>query len=204
MRMEHCRLFLPRARAVSLLLAVDTATVRLTVHLDFLRNPNAFGPSFTEIPIEERYILGFSHFLSDLSNKIVFLITTVEESCREGIETFPLGDARRMGKPKGVTVQATFFFPKGNLSQKGFKRIDILPDDRKPLLTGIDLQRIETSSILQIGMDIGIVEAAEDFVAFPPEDPEWIDRTWGTADMQKNFQNSSFCVSATHWRLKCS
>jgi hypothetical protein len=148
--------------------------------------------------------VGFGHFLGDLSNKIVFLITTVEKGGREGIETFPLGDTRRMGKPKGVTVQATFFFPKDNLSQKGFKGIAILPDDRKPLLTGIDLQRIETSSILKIGMDIGIVEAAEDFVAFSTEDPKRIDRAWGTADMQKNFQNSSFCVPTIHCRLKCS
>jgi len=114
---------------ISFLLAVDTAAVRLAVHPDLFRNPNAFGPAFAEILIEKGNPLGSGHTLCDLPDKIVLLIATVEEGRRKGVISILYCNPRGIGKPEMIAEPATFFLPEDDLSQICIERIVLFPDD---------------------------------------------------------------------------
>jgi hypothetical protein len=176
--------FLSDVTAVSLLFAVNAAAVRLPVHPDLLRNPDPFGPAFAEIPIEEGNPLRFGHAPGNLPDKIVLLIAAEEEGGRKGVEPALFCKPCDVGKPEMIAVPATFLLPKDHLSEKFLKGIDLIPDDCEPLLTGVGRQRIETFSILQIGMDVGVGEETADLVSFTAEDPKWVDGARGATDMQ--------------------
>jgi hypothetical protein len=176
--------FFPDVTVVPLLFAVDATAVRLPVHPDLLRNPDPFGPAFAEIPIEEGNPLRSGHTLGDLPDQIVFLIAAIEEGGRKGIEPALFRKSCGVGKPEMIAVPATFFLPKGNLSEKCLKEIDLIPDDCEPLLTGVGRQRIEAFSILQIRMDVGVVKETADLVSFTAEDPHRVDGARGATDMQ--------------------
>jgi hypothetical protein len=98
------------------------------------------------------------HILGDLPNEIVLLIAAVEECGRKGTEPLLFCNPRRMGETKPIAVPASFLLAKYNLPQEQIEGIGILSDDRQSFLIGIRGQCIETSSILQIGVDIGVVE----------------------------------------------
>jgi hypothetical protein len=121
--------FLPKVAAVPLLFAVDAAAVRLPVHPDLLRNPDPFGPAFAEIPIEEGNPLRSGHTFGNLPDEIVLLIAAVKEGGRKGVEPALFRKPCDVGKPEIIAVPATFFLPKGNLSEKCLKGIDLIPDD---------------------------------------------------------------------------
>ena len=114
----------------------------------------------------------------------MLLIAAEEEGGRKGVEPAFFCKPCGVGKPEMIAVPATFLLPKGHLSEKFLQGIDLIPDNREPLLTSIGRQRIETFSILQIGMNVGVVEETADLVPFPPEDPERIDRARGATEMQ--------------------
>jgi len=114
----------------------------------------------------------------------VLLIAAVEEGSRKGVKPILFRYARGMGNPEIVAVPATFFLPEDNLSEEHFEGIALLPDGCKPLLTSVGRQRIKTFSILQIGMDVGVVEETADIVSFTAEDPQGVDGARGATDMQ--------------------
>jgi hypothetical protein len=90
-----------------------------------------------------------------------------------------------------VTMTATSLLPKDNLSKKEVEGVAFFPDDREPFPAGERLQRIETSSVLPIGMNVGVIEDAANLVPFPPEDPKRVDRTRGATNMEQYFQGRS-------------
>ena len=82
----------PGGAAKPFLFTVDATAVRLTVHPDFLRDPDPFRPAFAKIPVEEGNPLLHGHTLSDAPNEIVFLKAAVEKGRRKGVESTPSGD----------------------------------------------------------------------------------------------------------------
>jgi hypothetical protein len=169
---------------VPLFFAVDAAAVRLPVHAGLLGNPDPFGPTFAEIAIEERNALVLGDFFGDLPYEIVLLVATVKEGGRERVKQALLRNPCGLGNTEQVTIPTTFFLPKGNLPQECLKRIGAILNYGEAFWGGISGQCIETSSILCIGVDIGIEEEATNLISLVPEYPQREDGAGAATHMQ--------------------
>lgn len=119
----------------------------------------------------------------------MLLKAAVKKGGRKGVETAAFRDLRRLYESQAVAVPAAILLPEGNLPQESFQGVAILPHDREPLLTGIDIERIEALFVFQIGMDVWIVKVAADLMTFLSEYSQGIDGARSTADMQQYFQS---------------
>lgn len=147
-RLVVSAIILPRLGTESLFFAVDAAAIGLTVHPQFLRDPDPLGPACSKIQVEEGNPLLYGHALTDAPDEIVLLKAAVEKGSRKGVESVPSGDPCRLGKTDMVTAPAPLFFAKGDLSKKLLERVCRLPDNAHPDMTGVRIERLDAFPIL--------------------------------------------------------
>jgi hypothetical protein len=161
----------PAGAAVAFLFAVNATAVRLPVQSKCFRDPDAFRPALTEIPVEKGNVILPGHLLAYNPDKVVLLKAAVKKGGRKGVETAAFSNLRCLYKPQTVTMPATILLTECDLSQEPFQGVTLLPHDAEPLLTGIYSERIEALFVFQIGMDIRIVKVAADLMTFLSEYP---------------------------------
>ena len=179
----------PASAAIAFLFAVNATAVRLSVQPECFRDPDPFRPALTEIPVEKGNVIFPGYLLANAPDKIVLLKAAIEKCGRKGAETAVFRDLRCLFESQAVAVPAPIPLTEGDLPQESFQGVAILPHDWQPLLTGIDIERIEALFVFQIGMDIRIVKVAADLMPFLSEYPQGIDGARSTADMQQYFQS---------------
>lgn len=182
-------IFTPAGAAVAFLFAVNATAVRLPVQSKCFRDSDPFRPALTEIPVEKGNVILPGHILTNAPDEIVLLKAAVKKGGRKGVETTAFRDLRCLYESQTVAMPATILLTECDLSQEPFQGVTLLPHDSEPLLTGIDIQRIEALFVFQIGMDIGIVKVTADLMPFLSEYPQGIDGARSTADMQQYFQS---------------
>ena len=179
----------PASAAIAFLFAVNATAVRLSVQPERFRDPDPFRPALTEIPVEKGNVIFPGYLLANAPDKIVLLKAAIEKCGRKGAETAVFRDLCRLYESHAVAVPAPILLTECDLPQESFQGVAILPHDRKPLLTGINIERIEALFVFQIGMDVRIVKVAIDLMPFFFQYPQGIDGARSTADMQQYFQS---------------
>jgi hypothetical protein len=111
------------------------------------------------------------YLLADASDKIVLLKAAEKKGGRKSIKAAFAGTLRCMDHPETVAVPATILFAEDHMTKEFFERIEILACDVKPFQAGISIECLETSFILQIGMDVRIIIVAANLMSFLSQHP---------------------------------
>lgn len=180
-----CRGRLLERRAVkSFFFTIYTPTIRLAIHPPYPRYPHSFRPAFPEIAIRETYTEFLGQTFADAFYYTVILKSAVEERGRKTVKPPRCSNPGCILQTVVITVPAPFLFPECHISQEPFHGVFCRHGYLQGLGRRIFLHRIQTLLIFTIGMNVGVIEEAADFMPLIPEDPKGVNAAGSTADME--------------------
>jgi len=145
-------------REVTLFLAVDTAAVLLPVKPQFFADLDSLLPTGTEVSIVEFYAVLLGKALTKFRYHLMILISAVEESGRESIESKTRCFSSSYLQSGSITVEAAFFRVNCNRAEKFLQPVFITIYYFQFNQARILLDRCHSLSVFQIRMDVVVEE----------------------------------------------
>ena len=137
---------------------VDAAAVPLPVQGELLGDVNTLLPSFPEVRIEKLNIVLFPEMFAKFPDCVVFLIFAVEERRSECVETETGRFRRGYLQSGGITVKAAFIGLASYRPEEFLQTVFIPIDDFQFNHCGILSDRLQSFTVLQIGVDVMVEE----------------------------------------------
>ncbi len=203
-RHSHPLLLLYCLGIIAIFFAIDATTIGLPVHAELPGQRHSLLPAGTEIKINKRNVNFAPQALADLPDDVMFLKLAVQKRCREPGKASLFCHPRCLLQAKSIADPATVILLTDNHAEEGLHIVILRPDYRESLLACIDAERLGTTLIFQIWMDVGIKVVPRQVMPHLPQDAQGIDRAGTTTDVKNYFQKSPSCLPLTHFLPKCS
>ncbi len=165
----------------TLLFAVNTATVLLSVHVQGLWLLNTLLPPFTEIPVKKWNPLLPADALSGFPDQFMILEPAVKKGWGEGIEFSFFCHLCGCIQSVMIAESAPILFPENHRLKKAFQLVGLLIDDPEVLLFAVWSEGLLSFYAFGPGMNVMAIEKAHKFYTFLLKNLQWIYGAGSTA-----------------------